>query len=300
MFADIRINRRCLLLTQVEGHHFADCAVNPCIAVEIGPSRFVRAAAPREFGVDVLLAGVAHLAQHDRHRIARDFGRRTHTDEHPFAGALHEQVRTAFDGGIGEVGKLLVNWSPVGLLYQAISTGLSALGVSMPAKFSEFGGMLMTGLINGITSMAGSVKESIVGVGDSVVGWFREKLGIHSPSRVFAELGANVSEGAAQGITGGQGLVRNAALGLAAATAVTMAPPVLGAVPPVPAQFGAPAGQAPGGGMTITFSPTIQVSGAGDVRGQVDQALQMGFEQFERLMRQYEQRTRRRGYGDIS
>jgi hypothetical protein len=33
------------------------------------------------------------------------------------------------------------------------------------------------------------VKGAITGAGEATIGWFKEKLGIHSPSRVFAELG---------------------------------------------------------------------------------------------------------------
>lgn len=41
-------------------------------------------------------------------------------------------------------------------------------------------------------------------VGDSVVGWFKEKLGIHSPSRVFADLGGYTMSGLEQGLAQNQ------------------------------------------------------------------------------------------------
>ena len=37
-------------------------------------------------------------------------------------------------------------------------------------------------------------------MGDSVGGWFKEKLGIHSPSRVFMGFGDNIAQGAAIGL----------------------------------------------------------------------------------------------------
>ena len=37
-------------------------------------------------------------------------------------------------------------------------------------------------------------------MGDSVGGWFKEKLGIHSPSRVFIGFGDNIAQGAAIGL----------------------------------------------------------------------------------------------------
>jgi len=53
--------------------------------------------------------------------------------------------------------------------------------------------------------------------------WFKETLGIASPSRVFMEYGGWVSEGAALGIQKGQGLAAAAAVGLAGVTAAPMA-----------------------------------------------------------------------------
>jgi hypothetical protein len=48
------------------------------------------------------------------------------------------------------------------------------------------------------------VKNAIGSIGDSSIGWFKEKLGIHSPSRVFAELGGFTMEGLTKGLEGGQ------------------------------------------------------------------------------------------------
>lgn len=117
-----------------------------------------------------------------------------------FFVGLWDQVKVAFDGGISGISALIVNWSPIGLFYQAFASVMDYLGFDLPSKFSEFGSMMMSGLVNGIKSMAGSVKDSVVGIGESTMGWFKEKLGIQSPSRVFIGFGENISEGAAIGI----------------------------------------------------------------------------------------------------
>lgn len=65
----------------------------------------------------------------------------------------------------------------------------------MPAKFTDFGGHLVDGLINGIKNKWESLKSSVTGMGDSISGWFSEKLGIHSPSRVFMGFGDNIARG---------------------------------------------------------------------------------------------------------
>ncbi|AVJ80788.1 TPA: phage tail tape measure protein [Enterobacter hormaechei subsp. hoffmannii] len=109
-------------------------------------------------------------------------------------------IKTAFNGGIVGIGKLLLNWSPVGLLYKAFAGALKYLGIDLPAQFTDFGGHLIDGLVNGIKNKWESVKSTVSDLGDNVGGWFKEKLGIHSPSRVFMGFGDNIAQGASIGI----------------------------------------------------------------------------------------------------
>lgn len=120
-----------------------------------------------------------------------------------FANAWTE-IKAGFDGGIGGITTTLVNFSPLGLLYQAFSGVLSYLGIELPSRFTEFGGMIINGLVNGLTAGLGAVKNAISSIGDSSIGWFKEKLGIHSPSRVFAELGGFTMAGLTQGLEVGK------------------------------------------------------------------------------------------------
>lgn len=210
-----------------------------------------------------------------------------------FFSGLWSEIKAGFDGGLVGIAELIINFSPLGLFYRAFAPVLGYFGIELPGKFSEFGVMLVTGLINGIRSMAGSAKDAVVGVGESIKGWFTETLGINSPSRVFIGYGANLSEGAAIGITSRADLVRKAALGMAAGTAVAMAPPSLAAP-------GVTTGGPAAGAMSITFAPAIHVQGGGNVQGDVQKALQISYAEFERLMRQYQARTARRSYGEAS
>ncbi|MBS7843708.1 phage tail tape measure protein [Pseudomonas fluorescens] len=120
-----------------------------------------------------------------------------------FANAWTE-IKAGFDGGIGGIITTLVNFSPLGLVYQAFAGVMSYLGIELPGRFTEFGGMIVNGLINGLTAGIGAVKDAIGSIGDASIGWFKEKLGIHSPSRVFAELGGFTMAGLTQGLEGGQ------------------------------------------------------------------------------------------------
>ncbi|MNK86372.1 Phage-related minor tail protein [compost metagenome] len=151
-----------------------------------------------------------------------------------FFGNLWGQVRTAFDGGIAAIGASLMNWSPFGSIYSAITSALSLLGITLPGQFSEFGRMLMQGLVQGVTNMATTVKETISNMGGAVIGWFKEKLGIASPSRAFIEMGEFVSEGAAVGISRQQPAASKAAHALAASIAIG------GAITPTSVALAAP------------------------------------------------------------
>lgn len=117
-----------------------------------------------------------------------------------FFSSLWGGIKTAFSGGISGIGALLLNWSPIGLFYQAFAGVMSWFGIDMPATFTSFGANIMQGLVNGIINGAVAAKEKIMEVAGDVSGWFATKLGIHSPSRVFAELGDYTMQGLAIGL----------------------------------------------------------------------------------------------------
>lgn len=108
-------------------------------------------------------------------------------------------------------------WAPITAfftrIWASITTGLSGLWQS----FKTLGGQLMTGLVSGITNSLGAVKAAIGAAADATIGWFREKLGIRSPSRVFMAAGHHLGEGAAIGISRSARLVQRASAGLTAA-----------------------------------------------------------------------------------
>lgn len=123
----------------------------------------------------------------------------------PYFLGLWAEIKQGFSGGLGDIAATILNFSPLGLFYRAFAGVMGYLGVDLPARFTDFGGMLITGLVNGIKNAGGALKGAVVGAADSSINYFKEKLGIHSPSRVFAELGDFTMQGLAQGLTGGQG-----------------------------------------------------------------------------------------------
>jgi hypothetical protein len=123
-------------------------------------------------------------------------------------------------------------WEPIkaffGTLWDGVRSTFATAATwfsTLPTKFAEFGSNIIGGLVDGITGRLGAVKDAIVSVADSTVGWFKEKLGIHSPSRVFGELGGFISQGAAIGMEGEAGRVARAAVGLATVAATSFGTP---------------------------------------------------------------------------
>lgn len=61
---------------------------------------------------------------------------------------------------------------------------------------------IIKGIINGLKSVAGDLVKAAAGAVDDALNWVKQKLGIHSPSRVFRdEVGKNIALGIAEGIT---------------------------------------------------------------------------------------------------
>jgi hypothetical protein len=135
-----------------------------------------------------LLAGAAYLIYENWDAVAGYFT------------SSWEEIKQSFAGGIGGVLAMITNFSPLGLLYQAFAGVMNYLGVDLPNRFIDAGGMMLDGLLAGLSSRMGALKDAISGMGDATIGWFKDKLGIHSPSRVFAELGGFTLQGLTQGL----------------------------------------------------------------------------------------------------
>lgn len=80
----------------------------------------------------------------------------------------------------------------------------------LPGELKKLGKFIWDGLINGLKDAWSTVTDGIKSFTDGFVNGFKEALGIHSPSKVFAELGGYVVEGLANGITGSLGYVNDA------------------------------------------------------------------------------------------
>jgi hypothetical protein len=87
----------------------------------------------------------------------------------------------------------------------------------LPSNLLHIGTDIVTGLWNGIRNAWHTLTSSVGSLFAGLVSWIRNLLGIHSPSTVFASMGANLAAGLANGMTGGIGAVTSAASRMAAA-----------------------------------------------------------------------------------
>ncbi len=177
------------------------------------------------------------------------------------------------------------NWETLGPKFKALLGSVVGWLAALPEAFKQLGGDMISGLVRGITGSLGAVKNAITGVGSKAIGWFKETLGIHSPSRVFAGLGGDTMAGLEQGLAAGEGgalkqlvgsakrLAAAGAVGLSAAgSMVAHADVPLDARPPLAA-----APRAHGAGITIqgdTIHIIVQGGQSLDVAQQIKRALE--------------------------
>ncbi|MDR2506833.1 MAG: phage tail tape measure protein [Candidatus Accumulibacter sp.] len=180
-----------------------------------------------------------------------------------FFRSLGAKIGGAFSGGLMAIGAALLNWSPLGFLYQVFASILNWLGFNLPAKLSDVGRMLVDGLWSGFSSFFPNVAKKIEGMIGGLPAVIKKVLGIASPSRVFAEIGGYTMEGLEQGLTqnaaGPLEALRKHAGAIAAAGTLAFSAPAL-AMPPDASGSGfseaGTIGNAPAGAITINVHPS--------------------------------------------
>lgn len=71
---------------------------------------------------------------------------------------------------------------------------------SIPGQVASIGSNIIQGMVNGVTSAAGNLINAVKGAVGNAIDGAKKLLGIHSPSRVFREIGRYTMQGAALGI----------------------------------------------------------------------------------------------------
>jgi hypothetical protein len=152
----------------------------------------------------------------------------------------------------------------IAVLYKLV-TALSDAGVAIGQWFKtlgdvsllEIGTNMIQGLVDGIIGAGPKVLESLKGIVNGAISGAEKLLKIGSPSKVFAEIGANTALGMAQGIDSGTGAVQDSVESM-------VAPPSA----PAPAEA-----SATGGGNTFNITINAGSGEATDIADAVKQVL---------------------------
>jgi hypothetical protein len=132
--------------------------------------------------------------------------------------------------------------------WNGITSGLQAAWAAVTGfvgQFTSAGSDLISGLVHGIASGAGAILDALLAPVKAGIAGVKSLLGIHSPSKVFAAIGANTAAGFAEGVDDGADDVAAATKGLVSIPADTPAPK--------PAAAAAPGAGARSGGNTYVF-----------------------------------------------
>jgi len=149
----------------------------------------------------------------------------------------------------------------------AVIAGFVALAVAVKTAydyiaaldFKAIGASMMQGLVNGITSGASAVMNALRSLASKMKSTVETALNMHSPSKVFAELGLNTSAGFAQGIDDGAGDVNRAVESMVQ-------------VPP-PAGIGQTGSVSSSSSNTVTITINAPSGDARDIASQVERVL---------------------------
>lgn len=209
------------------------------------------------------------------------------------ASEMWQRVTDFFSGGIGKISAKILEWSPIGLFSKVFERVLSWFGVDLPAKFTEFGSMLIQGLIDGIKAKWESVKKTMGTLASSVQSAFTNPNMIQSPSRLFMQYGGFIVEGLRLGIG------RNAAKAVAAAGAMALGVSSAGAGMRADMPMRITAASRPA--QTAASAAPVQAGGAQYTINVYQQAGENG-EDFARrvvsIIEQHQGRQRRASLGD--
>lgn len=218
-----------------------------------------------------------------------------------FCSTAWANISNFFSAGISRITTTILTWSPLALFQQVFSTVLSWFGIDVPNKFSEFGKNMIDGLVNGIKNAWEGAKQIVSDLGEGIKGWFAEKLGIHSPSRVFKGYGVNVVEGLAIGMNKSISMAEDASDNLSSAVGlngVSHNTGLLTNYQPLNRAEVMSSATTQAQGITVHFNPTINVNG-GDRNGvlnQVEQGLKMSLSEFEMMLKRVLDQQQRRAY----
>lgn len=199
-----------------------------------------------------------------------------------FFSGVWSQVQTAFDGGIAGITRLIMNWSPLGLFYNAFAGVLNWFGIDLPATFSEFGGNILSSLINGIMNALPFLNGAIEKIKSVIPDWAKSALGITAEKTAGASLSGVAGATLKSPVTGAKPAVSSSSLTVA---------PGKGGIKPYSLPSRAQSA------IQVHFSPQVTVQGNGaNAAGDINRVLSLSKRELERMINDLMAQQRRREY----
>lgn len=96
--------------------------------------------------------------------------------------------------------QLITYWDDVVEGIKLIWSDLTSWFGGLVTQMVDVGRDLLMGLVQGVTSAVGAVVDAVTGAVSSAIDAAKDVLGIHSPSKVFAEIGTQTGAGYVQGV----------------------------------------------------------------------------------------------------
>ena len=191
-----------------------------------------------------------------------------------FFSGLWTHIKAAFDGGIGGITRLIMDWSPLGLFYNVFASVLDWFGIVLPASFSEFGSNILDSLINGILKAPPFLNSAIEKIKGLIPDWAKSTLGINTEKP-----GASI-----------------------AGTALTpgVKPAATSSTATAPASHRSKSYTLPSrslGNIQVHFSPQVTVQGHGqNTAGEVKNVMTLCKRELEKMINDVMAQQQRRGY----
>jgi phage-related protein len=173
----------------------------------------------------------------------------------------------------------------VNALEKQLADAAGKVGKTASEVMYDNGIHMAEGLVKGLEKQANAIENQMLKIADSMVKAIKKALGIHSPSRVMAALGAWVSKGLAKGVTSEAKTVLASIQKIATDVAGTdIEPPTVGqikAAQSVSASVGSALGDNSGGGVTKVLNyyaaPGSSISAEEDLFAAANRARMVGW-----------------------
>lgn len=202
-------------------------------------------------------------------------------------GRLWNGVKNTFAAAWEGIRNIFSSLNPIEWI-SGVWDNVSAYFSELPGRFFQFGSDIISGLIDGIKSLASSAWESITGIGEGIKTRFKSFFGINSPSTLFMEYGVNITQGLTGGLEKGAPAVTSTTEGLATQATRNISREITAS--------GTPAGTvAATGGVSLNYAPVINIQGGAtpEAKAEFLQLLHTHRDEIVKIIRQYNENKQR-------